>query len=233
MARSGCLPNFDRLPIFIRRSPPPRCARPREIGNLAYIGGAGYAAHPCLQSVRGFLVPRHPRLLLFRRYAPDAHEKRIFSCVSPVDHPLNAGAFPAGDASVAIMRRLLIFIFLLAALPLHAVELGIDVLKSLDFAPLAGKRVGLVTNQTGVDSAGTKTRLLLHKAKNVRLVALFSPEHGIDGTVAASKYIPSRNDSATGLPVFSLYASLAQKTMKKREQEKSKGHTNENETPGY
>src|SRR5207302_1706281 len=103
-------------------------------------------------------------------------------------------------ATVRAMFRTLAFLFI-AALPLRAVELGIDVLKSQDFAPLAGKRIGLVTNQTGVDSSGAKTRLLLRKARNVQLVALYSPEHGIDGTVGAGKYVASRKDATTGLTV--------------------------------
>jgi uncharacterized protein YbbC (DUF1343 family) len=80
---------------------------------------------------------------------------------------------------------------------------GIDVLAEQGFAPLQGKRVGLVTNQTGVNGAGTRTRVVLKK--NVNLVALYSPEHGIDGTVGAGKYVASRTDRVTGLPVWSLY----------------------------
>ena len=110
------------------------------------------------------------------------------------------------------MFRILLFLFI-AVMPLHAaVELGIDVLKSQAFAPLAGKRVGLVTNQTGVDSSGTKTRVILSKAHNVRLVALYSPEHGIDGTVGAGKYVASRKDAATGLVVHSLYGPTRKPT---------------------
>lgn len=85
------------------------------------------------------------------------------------------------------------------------VQLGIDVLQSQDFAPLQGKRVGLITNQTGVNASGRKTRMILKNAPGVRLVALFSPEHGPDGTILAGKYVASRRDSATGLPVHSLY----------------------------
>ncbi len=110
------------------------------------------------------------------------------------------------SATLRSMFRFLVLTFL--AFSVHrvvAVELGIDVLKAQGFAPLAGKRIGLVTNQTGVDSSGTKTRLILRKASNIRLVALYSPEHGIDGTAPASQYIPSRKDSVTGLPVHSLY----------------------------
>ncbi len=104
-----------------------------------------------------------------------------------------------------MFRFLVLIFFAFSVRCALAVELGIDVLKAQGFAPLAGKRIGLVTNQAGVDSAGTKTRLILKKAPNLRLVALYSPEHGIDGTVAASQYIPSRKDALTGLPVHSLY----------------------------
>ena len=111
------------------------------------------------------------------------------------------------------MFRLLALLFVCAPMPLHAaVELGIDTLRAQGFAPLVGKRVGLVTNQTGVDSNGTKTRILLRKAPNVRLVALYSPEHGIDGTIAAGKYVSSRTDAATGLPVHSLYGPTRKPT---------------------
>ena len=111
------------------------------------------------------------------------------------------------------MFRFLALLFVFATLPLGAaVELGIDTLRAQGYATLAGKRVGLVTNQTGVDSAGTKTRILLRKASNLKLVALFSPEHGIDGTAAASQYIPSRKDAATGLPVHSLYGPTRKPT---------------------
>ncbi len=86
-----------------------------------------------------------------------------------------------------------------------AVALGIDVLRESNFAGLTGKRVGLITNQTGVDSSGTKTRLILKRAPGVRLVALYTPEHGLDGTEKAGKYISTRKDPLTGLTAFSLY----------------------------
>lgn len=111
------------------------------------------------------------------------------------------------------MRSLILL--LLAVLGVNAqaaVQLGIDVLRAEDFAPLAGKRVGLVTNQTGVSSEGMKTRLLLHKARNLQLVALYSPEHGIDGTVLAGKYVASRKDSLTGLTIHSLYGPTRKPT---------------------
>jgi uncharacterized protein YbbC (DUF1343 family) len=111
------------------------------------------------------------------------------------------------------MRRLIfLFLVVVAANARAAVQLGIDVLRAENFAPLAGKRVGLVTNQTGVSSDGAKTRVLLHKARNLQLVALYSPEHGIDGTVLAGKYVASRKDVLTGLTVHSLYGPTRKPT---------------------
>ena len=86
-----------------------------------------------------------------------------------------------------------------------AVELGIDVLQRTGFAALQGKRVGLVTNQTGVNSNGVKTRVILAHAPGVKLVALFTPEHGLDGTELAGKYVGSRRDPVTHLMAYSLY----------------------------
>lgn len=80
---------------------------------------------------------------------------------------------------------------------------GIDVFKAEQFAPLQGKRVGLVTNHTGLDREGNATIDLLHQASGVNLVALFSPEHGIRGAV--DKEVGDSKDEKTGLPVFSLY----------------------------
>ncbi len=88
---------------------------------------------------------------------------------------------------------------------LDALELGIDRLQAMNFAPLAGKRVGLITNQTGVNSQLVKTRVILRKAGPVQLCALFSPEHGLDGTELAGKYVASKKDPVTGLIVHSLY----------------------------
>lgn len=83
------------------------------------------------------------------------------------------------------------------------VQTGIDVLESQKFAPLRGKRVGLITNHTGVDSQGLSTSTLLARAPGVHLVALFSPEHGIAGRL--DEKVSSTRDSSTGLPVYSLY----------------------------
>ncbi|HEX8709592.1 MAG TPA: exo-beta-N-acetylmuramidase NamZ domain-containing protein [Pyrinomonadaceae bacterium] len=80
---------------------------------------------------------------------------------------------------------------------------GIDVLERDGFKQLAGMRVGLVTNQTGRDRAGRTTIELLQAAAGVRLVALFSPEHGIGGV--AEEKVSDSKDQQSGLPVYSLY----------------------------
>jgi uncharacterized protein YbbC (DUF1343 family)/CubicO group peptidase (beta-lactamase class C family) len=82
-------------------------------------------------------------------------------------------------------------------------ETGIDVLESEGFAPLAGLRVGLITNQSGRDAAGRRTIDVLNGAPGVKLAAIFSPEHGIQGV--ADEKVSSSRDAATGLPVYSLY----------------------------
>ncbi|MDT4895332.1 MAG: hypothetical protein QOH25_409 [Acidobacteriota bacterium] len=80
---------------------------------------------------------------------------------------------------------------------------GIDVLERDDFKQLAGMRVGLVTNHTGRDRAGRQTIDVLQTAAGVKLVALFSPEHGIRGLV--DEKVSDSKDEKTGLPVYSLY----------------------------
>jgi uncharacterized protein YbbC (DUF1343 family) len=80
---------------------------------------------------------------------------------------------------------------------------GIDVLERDNFKQLAGLRIGLITNHTGRDGEGRQTIDVLNKATGVKLVALFSPEHGIRGLVD-DKFEDSKDD-ATGLPIYSLY----------------------------
>jgi uncharacterized protein YbbC (DUF1343 family)/CubicO group peptidase (beta-lactamase class C family) len=87
--------------------------------------------------------------------------------------------------------------------PSLPVQTGIDVLRAEGFAPLRGKRVGLVTNHTGVARDGATTIDVIYGAKDVKLVALFSPEHGIRGTV--DDKVASSTDEKTGLPIYSLY----------------------------
>ena len=89
-------------------------------------------------------------------------------------------------------------------------QTGIDVLEEQNFAPLRGKRVGLITNQTGLDSQGRRTIDVLAHADGVKLVALFSPEHGIEGKVDAT--VGNATDAATGLPIYSLYGDTKRPT---------------------
>jgi uncharacterized protein YbbC (DUF1343 family) len=90
------------------------------------------------------------------------------------------------------------------------VQTGIDLLEAENFAPLRGKRVGLLTNQTGVDSAGRRTVDVLAHAPGLKLVALFSPEHGIAGVVDAP--VENSTDAATRLPVYSLFGEARRPT---------------------
>ena len=93
---------------------------------------------------------------------------------------------------------------------------GIDVLERDNFKALAGMRIGLVTNHTGRNREGRQTIDVLNKAPGVKLVALFSPEHGIRGLVD-DKFSDSKDD-ATGLPIYSLYGDTRESRRPKPEQ---------------
>ncbi|HET7876088.1 MAG TPA: exo-beta-N-acetylmuramidase NamZ domain-containing protein, partial [Methylomirabilota bacterium] len=80
---------------------------------------------------------------------------------------------------------------------------GLDVLAAENFARLDGRSVALVTNQTGVDAKGRRGIDLIAATPGVRLRAIFSPEHGLDGQLDAK--VPNGRDTATGVPVWSLY----------------------------
>ena len=85
-----------------------------------------------------------------------------------------------------------------------SVQVGIDVLEAQDFAPLKGKRVGLLTNQTGLDSSGRRTIDVLAHVPGVQVTAIFSPEHGVTGTVDTTN-IGNSVDAATKVPIYSVY----------------------------
>ena len=82
---------------------------------------------------------------------------------------------------------------------------GIEVLESRGFEGLKGKRVGLVTNPSGVDRNLRSTIDILHDAKDVELVALFGPEHGVRGDAYAGDKVSDDVDPVTGVKVFSIY----------------------------
>lgn len=93
-----------------------------------------------------------------------------------------------------------------------AVVCGLDVLVADGFAPLVGKRVGVVTNHTGRTRDGRHIADVLHAEPSVELVALFGPEHGVRGVAAAGERVASSTDPATGLPVYSLYGKTKKPT---------------------
>src|SRR4051812_44271754 len=114
------------------------------------------------------------------------------------------------------MRPLLRFLIVAAAVlpvPLSAqraagVVPGIEVLLSDSIHLVRGKRVGLLTNHSGRDRKGTSSVDLLFHAPGVKLTALYGPEHGLRGVARAGEKIGASVDSATGVPVYSLYGEV-------------------------
>ena len=92
------------------------------------------------------------------------------------------------------------------------VLLGIDVLQKENFESVKGKRIGLVTNHTGLDSKGKRTVEILKNASQTKLVALFAPEHGFRGQVEHGMMIADEKDQKTGIPVYSLYGKTKRPT---------------------
>jgi uncharacterized protein YbbC (DUF1343 family) len=92
------------------------------------------------------------------------------------------------------------------------VKPGIEILRESNFKLLEGKRVGLITNQTGVDRNLKSTLDILFEAPNVNLVSLYFPEHGLRGEYAGGAEIGSDLDSQTRLPVYSLYGKTKKPT---------------------
>ena len=130
-----------------------------------------------------------------------------------------AHAFMRHNQASPPMFRFRLLLFQIAASCLAAgvcsaaraqTKTGIDVLGKEQFAALRGKRVGLITNQTGVDAMGRRTIDVLAHAEGVKLVAIFSPEHGIRGNADAA--IANATDAATRLPVLSLYGETRRPT---------------------
>ena len=104
---------------------------------------------------------------------------------------------------------------LLASLFLPAcgqVKPGIDVLLQEKLALIDGKRLGLITNPTGVTSNLASTIDALHALENAKLVALFGPEHGVRGDLFAGERIAHSADLKTGVPIYSLYGATRQPT---------------------
>lgn len=89
---------------------------------------------------------------------------------------------------------------------------GIEVLRDNNFKQLEGKRVGLITNPSGVDNSLKSTVDILHEAENVELVALYAPEHGVRGDVHAGDHVDTFTDEATGVTVYSVYGKTRKPT---------------------
>ncbi|MEQ9308385.1 MAG: DUF1343 domain-containing protein [Balneolaceae bacterium] len=115
-----------------------------------------------------------------------------------------------------------IILFLIFAVPFSAcgqsikeaksIKTGIDVLVENDFTILKGKRVGLITNATGLSSSLKPTIDILYEAEGVELVALYGPEHGARGEIAAGDKVEDYKDEVTGVTVYSLYGSTRKPT---------------------
>ncbi len=106
---------------------------------------------------------------------------------------------------IRLMLRLLVAVLLSQASLRAELLLGNEVLAATGFKPLAGKRVGLISNPSGVNRRLTSTIDVLRSARGVKLVSLFGPEHGIRGDIPAGKEFTNSIDASTRLPVFSLY----------------------------
>ncbi len=116
---------------------------------------------------------------------------------------------------IRIVRPLIVFVMTIAGagvLSGQTVETGIEQLVKSDFGILKGKRVGLVTNPTGVDHNLRSTIDILFNAPGVKLVALYGPEHGVRGEFTAGALVQGETDPATGLPVYSLYGKTRKPT---------------------
>ena len=92
------------------------------------------------------------------------------------------------------------------------VKTGIEVLRDRGFEGLTGKRVGLVTNPSGVDHLLNSTVDILFNAPGVELVALYGPEHGVRGDLYAGDHVKDSRDEVTGLPVYSIYGATRKPT---------------------
>ena len=106
------------------------------------------------------------------------------------------------------MKKLSIFltmVCLVSFIGMAQVKPGVETLRDGGFAQLKGKRVGLITNPSGVDNNLKSTIDILSEAKGVKLVALYSPEHGVRGDIYAGAKVDTYVDAKTGVTVYSLY----------------------------
>lgn len=115
------------------------------------------------------------------------------------------------NSKIVLFIAMLLFCSV-ALIPQPKVKLGIDVLKGRNFDVLKGKRIGLITNPTGVDQNLKSTIDILFESKECKLTALYGPEHGVRGDFSAGKEIDFYTDSKTKLPVYSIYGKTRKPT---------------------
>lgn len=125
--------------------------------------------------------------------------KRTLFCIALASVLMAACAFAGGGSSSAVPSE--------SSAASGVVRPGIEVLRSRNFEGLKGKKVGLVTNPSGIDRNLKSTIDILHEAEGVELVALYGPEHGVRGDAYAGDKVEDTRDPATGVPVYSIYGS--------------------------
>ncbi|MBK8913572.1 MAG: DUF1343 domain-containing protein [Phycisphaerales bacterium] len=167
---------------------------------------------PCESTRRESWATIPPGVLRrLRRAAPLRRPARRFrSADGPRSDPEARIVIRRSSAPRAALLLLLCAVICPAVAAAQPVLNGIDVLARDGFAPLVGRRVGLITNHTGVALDGRSTIELIRGAKDVTLVALFSPEHGITGQ--RDEKIGHSVDADTGLKVYSLYGETRRPT---------------------
>ena len=179
------VPNHDRLPPI------------GIIGHTGYTGTGLWID----RVTRQFIV-----ILTNRVYPDDRGDARplraqllalLASRAEPVSAAQIGRSLPSAVPALRAANRL--------PISTGPVQTGIDVLEAQQFAPLAGMRVGLITNRSGFDAKGRRTIDVLAHAPGVTLAALFSPEHGLDTDV--DERVGDTRDAATGLTVHSLYGA--------------------------
>ena len=177
--------NRDRLP---------------PLGTLTHTGYTGTALWVDLVSKRFIIV------LTNRVHPDDSGDARPLRSQIVAWFASRHAALSTGDIARAV-PRLEPAVSAALRLPLAkgSVRTGIDVLEAQGFAPIAGLRVGLVTNRSGFDAHGRRTIDVLAGAPEVRLVRIFAPEHGL-GT-DRDEPLGDTLDAATGIPVRSLYGA--------------------------
>lgn len=112
------------------------------------------------------------------------------------------------------MKKHLVFAaFAAFAISISAqVKPGVEVLRDRNFEGLRGKRVGLITNPSGVDNNLKSTIDILFEAPDIRLTGLYSPEHGVRGDVHAGDKVDASVDKVTGVPMYSIYGKTLKPT---------------------